>query len=287
MPRYLFGFIILAILFTDHSARSQSLQPTPGPAPSASPTLEREFFKNILRDQKAIWTAPVHAGRSDLKWIVPGSIGVTALITTDRITGDEMAESNRLVQASRIVSHAGAGYTLAGVAATFYLVGRQQHNQRARETGILSGEAFLDSVIVGNALKAVTQRVRPQEGVDRSEFFDGGSSFPSGHSIQVWSVATVIASEYHRKPLVQIAAYGTASAVSVARFTGHKHYLSDVLVGSALGFGIGRYVYHAHHRQNDSDSDGSAFRPESKWPAIATTFNHHVHRYGLALTWSF
>jgi membrane-associated phospholipid phosphatase len=198
-----------------------------------------------------------------------------------------MAETDRLVHASRIVSHAGAGYTLAGVATTFYLVGRQQHKQRARETGILSGEAFLDSVIVGDALKVITQRVRPQEGVDRSEFFDGGSSFPSGHSIQVWSVATVIAHEYHRKPWVQIAAYGTASAVSVARFTGHKHYISDALFGSAAGFAIGRYVYHAHHRDAGLDSDGSAIKPESKWPAIATTFNRSAHKYGLALTWSF
>ncbi len=286
IPHCLFPLIIL-VLFTNHSAHSQSLQPTPGPTPSTTRSLESEFFKNILRDQKAIWTAPFHADRGDAKWIVPGSIGLMALFTTDRITGDEMAETDELVHASRIVSHAGAGYTLAGVATAFYLVGRRQHNQRARETGILSGEALIDSVIVSDSLKAITQRVRPQKGIDRSEFFDGGSSFPSGHSTQVWSVATVIANEYHRKPWLQIAAYGTASAVSVARFTGHKHYISDVLLGSAVGFGIGHYVYRAHHRDNDPAQDDSAITPASKWPAIGTTFNGHDHKYGLALTWSF
>lgn len=284
--RYLFGLIIL-VLFTNHSARSQALQPSPSPTPTPARSLESEFFKNVLRDQKAIWTAPFHADRGDAKWIVPGSIGLMALFTTDRITGDEMAESNGQVQASRIVSYAGSGYALAGTAATFYLVGRQTHNKRARETGVLTAEAFLDSTIVGGALKGITQRTRPADGVDRSEFFDGGSSFPSGHSLGAWSVATVVANEYHDKPIVQIAAYGTASAVSVARFTGHKHYISDVLVGSALGFGIGHYVYHAHHRDDDPGSDGSAISPESKWPAIAATFNRHAHKYGLALTWDF
>src|ERR1044072_4823379 len=68
---------------------------------------------------------------------------------------------------------------------------------------------------------------------ERSEFFDGGNSFPSGHSTQAWAVATVIANEYHDRRMVQVAAYGAATAVSVARFTGQKHYLSDVVAGSA------------------------------------------------------
>ena len=52
------------------------------------------------------------------------------------------------------------------------------------------------------------------------------------------------------KRAVQIASYSIASAVSIARFTGGKHYLSDVLVGSALGYRIETFVYSAHHRQS-------------------------------------
>jgi membrane-associated phospholipid phosphatase len=71
---------------------------------------------------------------------------------------------------------------------------------------------------------------------------------------------------------VQIAAYGLATAVSIARFTGHKHYLSDVLAGSALGWGVGRYVYGAHHRDA---------------PMITLQFNRGARQYGAGLTWSF
>src|SRR5215217_4651066 len=244
----LFGVILLMMAATV-ALRAQTPAPTP--------TLEREFFKNILSDQKAIWTAPFHLERRDTKWMVPAGIGLMALITTDRITGDEIFEANRQVKASKGISYAGSVYGLGAVAGTFYLIGRKNNDYRARETGLLSAEALVNSVIAGAALKGITQRARPMDGRERSEFFDGGASFPSGHSTQAWAVATVIANEYKHHPAVQIAAYGIASAVSLARFTGHKHYLSDVLAGSALGYSIGKFVYKAHHREMlNEDEDG-------------------------------
>lgn len=281
----LFGMVLPAIIFlTALAVNAQTAKPSPtpspspwptpkpSPSPSATPTLEHEFFRNILRDQKAIWTAPLHLERSDAKWIIPSSIGFMALATTDRITGDEMGEADHQDNASRIISYAGSIYGLAAVTGSFYLIGRYNHNDRARETGILAAQAMLDSVIVEGVLKGVTQRARPADGAERSEFFDGGSSFPSGHATQAWAVATVVANEYRDKPAVQIAAYGIATAVSVARFTGHKHYISDVVAGSALGWSIGRYVYKEHHRQT---------------PMITMQFNRGARQYGVGLTWNF
>ena len=249
-------------------------------AQTPPPSLEHEFFKNIVKDQKAIWTAPFHLERHDAKWVIPSSIGFMALVTTDRITGDEMAEFELPLKTSRVISNAGSVYGLGAVAGAFYLFGRNRNDDRARETGLLSAEALVNGVIVEAALKGITQRARPLDGVERSEFFDGGNSFPSGHSTQAWAVATVIAHEYRGRRAVQIAAYGAATAVSVARFTGQKHYLSDVVAGSALGFAIGRYVYTTHHRGSSTDSE--------LWrPMITPQFNRAAHAYGLSLTWSF
>jgi membrane-associated phospholipid phosphatase len=280
IKRFFRVLLPLVLLTTALSAHSQTL---PQPTPSGSPprSLERDFFRNILRDQKAIWTAPLHIERSDAKWMIPAGVGLMALFTTDRITGDEMNEARRQLSTSRAVSQAGTIYALGGAATTFYLLGRKEHNYRARETGLLSAEALIDSVIVEGVLKEVTQRARPADGVERSEFFDGGSSFPSGHSTQVWAVATVVANEYKHRRAVQLAAYGVATAVSVARFTGQKHYISDVVAGSALGYGIGRYVYGAHHRDELHPTISSA------WPRIAPEFDRHAHRYGVALSWNF
>jgi membrane-associated phospholipid phosphatase len=279
----LFGMTLL--LFMLVTAVVLNAQTLPGPSPT--PSLEHDFVKNILRDQKTIWTAPFHLERSDAKWVVPSAIGMMALFTTDRITGDEVFEANRQVGASRAISYAGSVYGLGAVATTFYLVGRKNNDYRARETGLLSAEALVDSIITTGALKVITQRARPADGLERSEFFDGGSSFPSGHSTEAWAVATIIASEYKHRRAVQIGAYGVASAVSVARFTGHKHYLSDVLAGSALGFAIGKFVYNAHHRESVDSDDNEGPTSKSAWPMITPEINRPARKYGLALTWNF
>ena len=287
----IFAMVLFVILYAAaFSTEAQTPSPSPSPAPqtSATPTLEHQFVKNILRDQRAIWLSPFHLRGRDARWLAPLGLGTAAFIATDRSTGDEIAESRKQLNASRIVSYAGSGYGAGGVALTLYLFGRAKHDDRARETGLLGAEALVDSAIVATAIKEITQRRRPLAAKGRGDFFDGGSSFPSGHSISAWSLATVIANEYHDRPLVQITAYGIAGAVSVARFTGQKHYLSDVLVGSAMGYGIGRYVYHAHHRRKSDSGDAEESQgPSRAWPLIAPQYSRHAREYGVALAWSF
>jgi membrane-associated phospholipid phosphatase len=64
-------------------------------------------------------------------------------------------------------------------------------------------------------------------------------------------MASVIAREYPR-PWVKWLAYGTATAVSVTRFTGREHFPSDVVVGSVIGYLIGRHIFKAHCREGIS-----------------------------------
>jgi membrane-associated phospholipid phosphatase len=283
----LFG-MVLSTLFFSAVISVQAQAPSPTPQPSKTPTLESQFFKNVLRDQEAIWTSPFHLHGRDARWLAPLGLGTAALIATDRRTGDEVAESTGQLNVSRVVSYAGSTYGVGGIAATFYLFGRAKHDERARETGLLGAEALIDSGIVVTVLKEVTRRRRPLSGTDRGDFFDGGSSFPSGHSIEAWALAAVIANEYHDHRWVQVGAYGIASAVSLSRFTGSQHYLSDVLVGSAAGYGIGRYVYRAHHRtKTDSGDEEESSRRSKLFPLIAPEYSRRARDYGVALAWSF
>ena len=64
--------------------------------------------------------------------------------------------------------------------AGFYLWGVAADNQKARETGVLGGEAVLDSLKVVEMLKAAAGRNRPNAPVLPGDFFKGGASFPSG-----------------------------------------------------------------------------------------------------------
>src|SRR4051812_45063684 len=277
-------------------AAAPQTRPQPTPQAEPSPTLESRFLRNILRDQAAIWTSPFRAGRGDVKWIAPLGLSTAALIATDRHTAGELAEggghSTRL-RVSKDISYGGSLYATGGIAATFYVIGRAADNPRARETGLLGAEALIDSGIVTEVLKAVSQRPRPPVDDASGEFFDGGASFPSGHATSAWSLATVIAKEYgQHRPLVRFTAYGLATAVSLSRYTGRNHYLSDVLVGSALGYGIGRYVYRTHHDVSLEAGDGAAAgqtaAPRSKLiPLTSPLYSRGSRSYGLALAWNF
>jgi membrane-associated phospholipid phosphatase len=91
-----------------------------------------------------------------------------------------------------------------------------------------------------------------------------------------------VAHEYSDHRWIEVAAYGTAAAVSAARVAAQRHYLSDVLVGGALGYAIGRYVYRTHQRLDRAD--GSSTTGPRAWPAIAAHYND-AHDYGVTLSW--
>jgi membrane-associated phospholipid phosphatase len=261
-------------------------QPRRSPTPRPSPSLEREFVKNIFRDQRAIWTSPFHLSREDSRWLLPLGLSAATLVATDRYTAGAI-DNNDHLNISHDISRIGSIYGVGGIAAGFYLVGRATHNARARETGLLGGEALIDGGLVSVALKEVSQRPRPFVDDASGEFFDRGNSFPSGHSIAAWSLATVVAEEYHGRRAVRLAAYGLAASVSFARYTGRNHFLSDVLVGSAIGYGVGRYVYHTHHDVS-LDADGAEAKERSRLlPRVAPEYNRGAREYGVALAWSF
>jgi membrane-associated phospholipid phosphatase len=297
--------VTLALAASVTCAQQQPSGQTPSPAssptPQATPTpsLEQRFFANILRDQRAIWTSPFHAGRDDAKWLAPLGITTAVLFATDHRTASKLGDggdNQTRLRISKDISYGGSIYATGGIATAFYLAGRAGHNARARETGLLGAEALIDSGIVVEALKAATQRPRPRADDASGEFFDRGNSFPSGHAISVWSLATVVAHEYgRRRPLVRVGAYGLATAVSVSRYTGRNHFLSDVLVGSALGYGIGRFVYFKHHDPSLDADDGEKQHGEKQHgetrskllPLVAPHFSRAEHTYGLALAWDF
>jgi hypothetical protein len=126
-----------------------------------------------------------------------------------------------------------------------YVYGAWRDNPKGREIGVLGTESLLDSLIVAGVLKEVFRRNRPDE-KNPSDFWGGGTSFPSGHAIQIWAIASLLDHEYKHKRIVGITAYGLAGTVSAARIAAQKHFASDVVAGGAMGWFIGRYVFDTH-----------------------------------------
>ena len=227
-----------------------SLPDAPQPQDDQPPAVTlRSTPRNILHDQAAVWTSPLRIRDSNALGPIALVLGTTLAITTDH----QVMSSSKLQDAS-LNSHATTasnglvgGFIAAPV--LIYGMGHIHHDDHATETGIVGGEAMLDSLAVSEVLKIVSLRERPTVDGARGKFFQTSvgfnSSFPSNHSIIAWSSAAVIASEYPG-PLTQITAYGLAAGVSLTRVLGRDHFPSDVLVGSAVGWMIGRYVVHRH-----------------------------------------
>ncbi len=213
------------------------------------------LVKHLGQDQAAIWTSPFKVKPGDLKWIVPMAGITTGLMVTDRTASHEASRGTH-VNASKTFSDAGLALA-GGSSAGLYLLGRGTGDLRMRETGVLSGEAMVDGLVVDEVLKYAFRRQRPIEGDGAGRFFQAGSqnSFPSTHATLAFAFASVVAHEYPSW-LTDTILYGGASAISLARVTGKQHFPSDVFVGSTLGYLIGRQAYGAHH---DHDLDKGAY----------------------------
>jgi hypothetical protein len=226
-----------------------------------------KFLRNLAYDQKDIWTSPFKARVQDLNWIVPLTGLSVGLINADAELSSRIKGTSTLGKHSSTISNGGVGLALGGSGA-LYLLGKYTGDDHKKETGILAIEAATNSLIVGEVLKAVTQRARPSDGNFKGEFFNStsisNSSFPSAHALMAWSAASVLAHEYPG-PLTQILAYGLATTVSAARVSGRNHFPSDVVVGSAMGWLIGRQAYKSHH---DPELPGAGYGTFVREPRI-------------------
>jgi membrane-associated phospholipid phosphatase len=206
----------------------------------------------VLYDQGRIWRSPFHTAKKDLKWWAILGAAEAALIATDQYTVKQLPNSNAQVRLGNYTSNLGASYTLIPISAGFYFIGTASSSERFRETGLLAFETLLDTTIVETLVKAATDRARPLEGNGKGGFWEStgtpwNASFPSGHAISTFALASIFAHEYSRYWWVKALAYGYAATVVGARLAARKHFPGDVVAGGALGWFIGDYVYGRRH----------------------------------------
>jgi len=207
--------------------------------------LSRKLLLNIVLDQKEIFTSPFHMNRRNAKWWFLSAAATAGLIVADHRIANSFENSSGQVRWGGRISNIGSSYTLVPLLAGYYGFGVWKDHAKAREIAVLGTETLVDGLVVAGVLKEVTRRNRPDER-HPGDFWGGGTSFPSGHAIQMWSIASLVAHEYEDMPIIQIAAYGLAGIVSASRIAAQKHFASDVVVGGAMGWFIGRYVYQTH-----------------------------------------
>jgi membrane-associated phospholipid phosphatase len=141
--------------------------------------------------------------------------------------------------------------SIGAAPAALYAIGRIRKDSKAQHTALLAGEALADVAAVQTVLKDVARRVKPsrypasgwfESKGPPSAYIRGNGSFPSGHTMAAFSVATVIARRYGNHRWVPYAAYGLASLVGFSRLSLNVHFASDVLMGGAIGYSISRFT---------------------------------------------
>ncbi|MCC6391343.1 MAG: phosphatase PAP2 family protein [Bryobacterales bacterium] len=207
----------------------------------------RNIPRDIFSEQKAIWTSPAHMNRRQfLTRALPLVAGSVALITVDKRISHGLPSSSTEINWSRNLSNI-VGYSLVGAAtAGSLLAGTVGNKPGWRSTGWSATEAFADAIIVSQVLKMGFGRQRPDESAGRGAFWKDGNSFPSGHSMMTWAVATAVARNKRCPKWLAFTAYGAAAAVSVSRVSAQRHFTGDVFAGGIIGALIGNYVAGRH-----------------------------------------
>lgn len=216
----------------------------------------KTIVPNIVEDQKSIWLFPrkLSEPRTLLPTIAFVVVGTGLAVGAD----PPVARYFRNTMSFSGYNHAlpSTATSAAILAAPFalYSAGLIRKDSKMTRTALLAGEAVADAEILTEVFKPAVSRWRPsaipENGNFADTFAEGGNrfssahnSFPSGHTITAFAVATVIARRYGQQHRwVPILAYASAAAIGFSRLTLSAHYTSDVFVGAALGYSISRFA---------------------------------------------
>lgn len=216
------------------------------------------LIPNMLGDQKKIWLSPVSLVKGRHWKPVLGFLAATGgLVALDPTEASYFRTTSGFHTFDQVFSGTNTGIGMAVVPVSFYAVALVRHNIYDQHTSLLAGEAALDSELLASIMKSTIRRLRPSAvpaGAGFTDtftdakggFFSGQGSFPSGHAIVAFSIATVFADRYSRHRWVPWLAYGLAATVAFSRLPLQAHFSSDIFVGAVFGYTISHYVVLRH-----------------------------------------
>lgn len=138
---------------------------------------------------------------------------------------------------ARAIRHIGQPEVYATVALGTVAAGLVSGNSNLTRAGarITSGIALGGATVA--LLKLGIGRRRPFSSEDQytfGPFSKVDASFPSGHTMTAFALATGVSDEVHSLP-VTIGMYTLATGVAWSRMNDNKHWLTDVVAGAAIG----------------------------------------------------
>lgn len=212
------------------------------------------YLRGYASHTKSILTSPSSWRFSG--WLKASLIlGVTAVLADDEEDVQAWLQDKRSTDTDRVarwVKPLGNGrYTLPALGA-LYCYGRLRGSERAARTALLGLESFAITGLFTETIKHVSHKHRPMSGDFETVMWDGPSasganlSFPSGHAASAFAIATVVASEYEDNLVVPPLVYGAAGLCAYSRLNDNAHWLTDVILGAAIGYFTAKAVVGLH-----------------------------------------
>jgi membrane-associated phospholipid phosphatase len=154
------------------------------------------------------------------------------------------------------IKYAAAGSVL------IYGTGLFVRSDEIRVTGRMLLQSLFYAGSVNLVLKTIFGRSRPYVTDNQYEFnwFESNDdylSFPSGHATVAFAVSTVLAERIDTW-WSRTFFYSIAVMTALSRVHDNMHWASDVVLGSAIGFGAGYFTVHTHDKKSGS---GFSFTP--------------------------
>ncbi len=210
----------------------------------------RHAAVTYARDSWTIYTAPARWNRNSLLWLAGLTATAGVLYAYDEDIHAELVRAtdrdgyrwfHEYGETVEYVGHMGNmnRFYFGGLALGYLL--------RLRPLTTLSAQ-ILEAHFISGAVKNLggfaVGRERPKAGLG-ARHFDDGTSFPSGHAINITELAVIFAHHVRFLPF-QIACYGTAAAVAFQRITSGAHWPSDVFAACVLGYLTAQQVLKLH-----------------------------------------
>ncbi|MFY9260325.1 MAG: YjbH domain-containing protein [Gallionella sp.] len=194
------------------------------------------------KDPKRAWKTLKSA---NTWWNTGLALGAVALSSTLDKSADRWAVKRTGTPGSKAIANIGNNLPLlvGGVAG---LLALDESNPHLAKTSFSALEAGVVGVLASEVGKYIVGRSRPMVGKGSGDFHpmllsNGTSGFPSGHTTAMWAMVTPYAKEYQMPWL-----YSVAALTNLARVTDRKHFVSDTVAGSLLGYAIGNAFWNWH-----------------------------------------
>jgi membrane-associated phospholipid phosphatase len=264
---YRAGFILLVALAACMACTAQDLLNS---ASAATGSDDRSAWQSIgddcvvfAKNAGKVFSAPAHFGGGE--WVITGAAagGVGLAMFADEPLRDFLQRNRNAgvsdaLQVGYYYGHVATPAILAGV---LYLGGLASGDDELRETGLMVAEAAAFAGIFTSAVKSLAGRSRPflDEGAFRYRWFqtnDDHLSFPSGHTTVAFAVSTVLSRRIDH-PVATIVLYLLAATTVVQRMYDDRHWLSDAVAGSIIGYVFGKAVSDLHAETGNSSASES------------------------------